>query len=49
MIRDKQINIRVDEILFERVRKQCEKEGRTMSELMRQFFIEYLEKKENGK
>jgi Arc/MetJ-type ribon-helix-helix transcriptional regulator len=41
------LQLRLDEKLLEKVRKECEKEYRTLSEVVRQLLNEWMERK-NG-
>ena len=45
----KQFNMKIKIKLFDRLRKQAEEEGRSLSEIVRQILLEYLEKKQGKK
>jgi len=42
----KDINIRVQPTLFEKLRKKCHGKYQTVSEVVRQLIVEYVDKKE---
>ena len=45
-MKNKQFNIVLQEELFKKLRKQSEREFRSMSEIARQLILKYLEDKE---
>ena len=48
MARDVRLNVRVDGEVFDRMRSQALREGRTVSEIVRQLMIDYLIARANG-